>query len=211
MDPYHYVVPFHALQDLSCKAFKVKEKFVKGVSPCTGEKYTHRKVLVTATSQQLIEALRRITREEIFYVGDDFASSDDFKGVTFEASVVFDYQEALKEQSYLCDSIRRLLKIVEDEATIKELVSKYEKMLQEKEVSYRALWFLFKKGAKVLGKEGPGNEWPIGMEVTGVEYRRCMWLGETFVIKGLVTRSDGKGFYQDEHQVCCAEPQCFKQ
>lgn len=185
--------------DLSCKAFTVEEKVVELVNPCTAEKIKTRQVKVTVKSPSLVETLRRITKEERFFVADDLASSSSFKGVTFDASLVLDYKDELQEESYRNDSIPQLLRILEDEETLKELTSRYEKMLETGEISFRGLCFLFKKGTKVLGWEGPGDEWPLGMEVTECHYRQCFWSGPRFIMSGHVVDTDGRGFHHREH------------
>lgn len=186
------------LQAHSCEAFEVEEKEVERVNRCTGETVKERRVELFIKELALVDALRSITREEAFYIT---ARTDaEFKGLHLEALIIYDNLTQIKAHTHRHWALPRLVRLIEDEGAIGALTAKYERMLAEGELSFRALWYLFKPGVKVVGREGPSHEWLVAMEVAGAEYRRCMWLGNRFVIKGSVTRSSGAGFYQQEHE-----------
>eukprot|EP01088_Endostelium_zonatum_P016653 TRINITY_DN458_c0_g1_i1.p1 TRINITY_DN458_c0_g1~~TRINITY_DN458_c0_g1_i1.p1 ORF type:complete len:673 (-),score=224.38 TRINITY_DN458_c0_g1_i1:70-2088(-) len=112
----------------------------------------------------------------------------------FKAEELFQCREQLA--SYLSiPAITELLEYINSQYAA--VTAKLDNMIKnDKVITYKALWFLFTKGKKIVGTTDDGNK--LGAEINSANYVQGIF--PTFDIQGSIIKANGKQFYTTTHR-----------
>jgi len=112
----------------------------------------------------------------------------------FKAEELFQCREGLA--SYVSiPAITELLDYINSQYAA--VTAKLDNMIKnDKVISYKALWFLFTKGKKIVGTTDDGNK--LGAEINSANYVQGIF--PTFDIQGSIIKANGKQFYTTTHR-----------
>jgi len=112
----------------------------------------------------------------------------------FKADELFQCREQLASYGSI-PTITELLGYINSQYAA--VTTKLDNMIKNDGViSYKALWFLFTKGKKIVGTTDDGNK--LGAEINSANYVQGIF--PTFDIQGSIIKANGKQFYTTTHR-----------
>ncbi|ELR14969.1 ATPase, AAA domain containing protein [Acanthamoeba castellanii str. Neff] len=134
--------------------------------------------IVTVKDAQLIQYLRNWVHVDSLYAEPPTAKADELFQARNQLKQLVQLENVAELQGFL-------------DTLYGDMVKRYDNMLAEGVISYRALWYLFTKGKKVVGKTD--TNFSVGAEIVSSQYRGGIF--PSFEVNGSVIKANGKEFY----------------